>query len=195
MSGQYDEWYTITKSYLVLQHAIKEKWFWLIDWLTNWLTDWVSWLIDWLVDWVTDWLNEWLGWLSNRLTEWVIGLSNWLIEWLVDWVTDWLTEWLVDLMIGWLSEWVSEWVCDWLIHSKMPTVRNARSLVTSREMLSGLQIWMKSPLNALFSVGIMNADTDSASPMLRYTYVWRVQQWTTSITSWVKFQNSNGKEL
>ena len=48
-------------------------------------------------------------------------------------------------------------------HSKMPTVRNARSLVTSRELPSGLQIWMKSPLNALFSVGTMNADTDSAS--------------------------------
>ena len=42
----------------------------------------------------------------------------------------------------------------------MPTVRNARSLVTSRELLSGLQIWGKSPM---FSVGTMNADTDSAS--------------------------------
>ena len=42
----------------------------------------------------------------------------------------------------------------------MPTVRNARSLVTSRELPSGLQIWEKSPLNALFSV---DADTDSAS--------------------------------
>ena len=42
----------------------------------------------------------------------------------------------------------------------MPTVRNARSLVTSRELPSGLQIWGKSPLNALFSV---DADTDSAS--------------------------------
>ena len=52
----------------------------------------------------------------------------------------------------------------------------------------------------------MNADTDSASEesvkviqgratMVRYTYVWRVQQWTTAITSRVKFQNSNGKEL
>ena len=48
-------------------------------------------------------------------------------------------------------------------HSKMPTVRNARSLVTSRELPSGLQIWGKSPLNALFSVGTMNPDTDSAS--------------------------------
>ena len=28
---------------------------------------------------------------------------------------------------------------------------------------SGLQIWGKSPLNTLFSVGTMNADTDSAS--------------------------------
>ena len=46
------------------------------------------------------------------------------------------------------------------MYSKMPTVRNARSLVTSRELPSGLQIWGKSPLNALFSVG---ADTDSAS--------------------------------
>ena len=45
-------------------------------------------------------------------------------------------------------------------NSKMLTVRNARSLVTSRELLSGLQIWGKSPLNALFS---MDADTDSAS--------------------------------
>ena len=45
-------------------------------------------------------------------------------------------------------------------YSKMPTVRNARSLVTSRELPSGLQIWGKSPLNALFSV---DADTDSAS--------------------------------
>ena len=90
------------------------------------------------------------------------------------------------------------------IHSKMPTVRNARSLVTSRELPSGLQIWGKSPLNALFSV---DADTDSASEesvkviqgrvahMVRYTYVWRVQQWTTATTattSWVKFQNSRG---
>ena len=45
----------------------------------------------------------------------------------------------------------------------MPTVRNVRSLVTSRELPSGLQIWGKSPLNALFSVGTMNPDTDSAS--------------------------------
>ena len=45
------------------------------------------------------------------------------------------------------------------IRSKMPTVRNARSLVTSRE----LQIWGKDQLNALFSVATMNADTDSAS--------------------------------
>ena len=49
------------------------------------------------------------------------------------------------------------------LFSKMPTVRNARSLVTSRELPSGLQIWGKSGLNALFSVGTMNADTDSAS--------------------------------
>ena len=49
------------------------------------------------------------------------------------------------------------------IDSKMPTVRNARSLVTSRELPSGLQIWGKRPLNALFSVATMNADTDSAS--------------------------------
>ena len=45
----------------------------------------------------------------------------------------------------------------------MPTVRNARSLVTSRELPSGLQIWGKDQLNALFSVVAMNADTDSAS--------------------------------
>ena len=44
----------------------------------------------------------------------------------------------------------------------MPTVRNARSLVTSRELPSGVQIWRKRPLNALFSVATMNADTDSA---------------------------------
>ena len=37
--------------------------------------------------------------------------------------------------------------------SKMPTVRNACSLVTSRELPSGLQIWGKRLLNALFSVG------------------------------------------
>ena len=64
----------------------------------------------------------------------------------------------------------------------MPTVSNARSLVTSRELQSGLQIWRKSPLNALFSVVTMNADTESASEesvkviqgrvaMVRYTYV------------------------
>ena len=45
----------------------------------------------------------------------------------------------------------------------MPMVRNARSLVTSRELPSGLQIWGKRLLNALFSVATMNADTDSAS--------------------------------
>ena len=45
----------------------------------------------------------------------------------------------------------------------MPTVRKARSLVTSRELASGLQIWGERLLNALFSVGTMNPDTDSAS--------------------------------
>ena len=45
----------------------------------------------------------------------------------------------------------------------MPKVRNGRSLVTSRELPSGLQIWGKDQLNALFSVGTMKADTDSAS--------------------------------
>ena len=30
-----------------------------------------------------------------------------------------------------------------MLHSKMPTVRNARSLVTSRELPSGIQIWGK----------------------------------------------------
>ena len=53
----------------------------------------------------------------------------------------------------------------------MPTVRNARSLVTSRELPSGLQIWMKGPLFCLLpfekcivlsAVGTMNADTDNA---------------------------------
>ena len=48
-------------------------------------------------------------------------------------------------------------------HSKMPTVRKARSLVTSRELPSGLQIWGKRQLNALFSVGTMNPDRDSES--------------------------------
>ena len=47
--------------------------------------------------------------------------------------------------------------------SKMPTVRNARSLVTSRELPSGLQIGGKDQVNALFSVGTMNPGTDSAS--------------------------------
>ena len=37
--------------------------------------------------------------------------------------------------------------------SKMPRLRNARSLVTIRELPSGLQIWGKRPLNALFLVG------------------------------------------
>ena len=61
-------------------------------------------------------------------------------------------------------------ILGYLFHSKMPTVRNARSLVTSRELPSGLQIWMKGRCSvfypskhALFSVGTMNADTDSAS--------------------------------
>ena len=45
----------------------------------------------------------------------------------------------------------------------MLTVRKARSLVTSRELPSGLQIWEKRPLNALFSVGTMNPDKDSMS--------------------------------
>ena len=42
----------------------------------------------------------------------------------------------------------------------MPTVRNARPLVTSRELL---QISGKSPVECMFSVVTMNADTDSAS--------------------------------
>ena len=50
-----------------------------------------------------------------------------------------------------------------ILYSKMPPIRNARSLVTSRELPSGLQISGKSPLNALFSVVTMNADTESAS--------------------------------
>ena len=80
------------------------------------------------------------------------------------------------------------------MHSKMPTVRNARSLVTSRELPSRLQIWGKRPLNALFSVATMNADTDSVSKEsvkviqghvahgTLYVRL-RVQQWTTTITS------------
>ena len=47
--------------------------------------------------------------------------------------------------------------------SKMPTVRKARSLVTRRDLPSGVQILGKRPLIALFSVGTMNPDTDSAS--------------------------------
>ena len=45
----------------------------------------------------------------------------------------------------------------------MPTVRNARSLVTSRELRAGFKSGGKDQLNALFSVGTMKADTDSAS--------------------------------
>ena len=37
--------------------------------------------------------------------------------------------------------------------SKMPTVRNARSLVTSRELLSGLQISGKSPVECIVLCG------------------------------------------
>ena len=50
-----------------------------------------------------------------------------------------------------------------LLFSKMPTVRNARSLVTSRELQAGFKSGGKDQLNALFSVGTMKADTDSAS--------------------------------
>ena len=38
-------------------------------------------------------------------------------------------------------------------YSKMPTVRNARSLVTSRELLSGLQIWGKRPAQCIVLSG------------------------------------------
>ena len=38
-------------------------------------------------------------------------------------------------------------------HSKMPTVRNARSLVTSRELPSGLQIWGKRPAECIVLSG------------------------------------------
>ena len=90
--------------------------------------------------------------------------------------------------------------------SKMPTVRNARSLVTSRELPSGLQIWGKSLLNALFSVCTMNVDTDSTSEESVKVIQGRVTHGTlyvrltcptmdNPITSRVKFQNSNGKEL
>ena len=87
--------------------------------------------------------------------------------------------------------------------SKMPTVRNARSLVTSRELPSGLQIWGKRPLNALFSVATMNADIDSASEESVKVIQERVAHGTlyvrltcpTMATSRVKFQTSNGKEL
>ena len=39
------------------------------------------------------------------------------------------------------------------VHSKMPTVRNARSLVTSRELPSGLQIWGKRPAECIVLSG------------------------------------------
>ena len=52
----------------------------------------------------------------------------------------------------------------WLtVYSKMPTVRNARSLVTSRELPSGLQIWGKRPAECIVLSGYNEADTDSAS--------------------------------
>ena len=85
-----------------------------------------------------------------------------------------------------------------LLISKMLTVRNAGSLATSRELLSGLQILGKRPLNALFSVATMNADTGSASEESVKVIQERVAHGTlgtTVITSRVKFQNSNGKEL
>ena len=63
--------------------------------------------------------------------------------------------------------WFLKMQCDrkcFIVISKMPTVRNARSLVTSRELPSGLQIWGKRQAECkLFSVVAMNADTDSAS--------------------------------
>ena len=40
-----------------------------------------------------------------------------------------------------------------LYNSKMPTVRNARSLVTSRELPSGLQIWGKRPAECIVLSG------------------------------------------
>ena len=90
--------------------------------------------------------------------------------------------------------------------SKMPTVRNARSLVTSRELPSGLQIWGKRLLNALFSVATMNANTDSASEESVKVIQERVAHGTLYVrltcpttdnrhNKLVKFQNSNGKEL
>ena len=54
----------------------------------------------------------------------------------------------------------SQSVLKWSCANCERGLRNARSLVTSRELQSGLQIWGKSPLNTLFSV---DADTDSAS--------------------------------
>ena len=41
----------------------------------------------------------------------------------------------------------------WPLVSKMPTVRNARSLVTSRELPSGLQIWGKRPAECIVLSG------------------------------------------
>ena len=40
-----------------------------------------------------------------------------------------------------------------ILDSKMPTVRNARSLVTSRELPSGLQIWGKRPAKCIVLSG------------------------------------------
>ena len=42
---------------------------------------------------------------------------------------------------------------DGYLYSKMPTVRNARSLVTSRELPSGLQISWKSPVECIVLCG------------------------------------------
>ena len=44
-------------------------------------------------------------------------------------------------------------LCVLSVHSKMPTVRNARSLVTSRELPSGLQIWGKRPAECIVLSG------------------------------------------
>ena len=85
-------------------------------------------------------------------------------------------------------------------------VRNARSLVTSRELPSGLQIWGERPLNALFSVATMNANTDSASEESVKVIQERVAHGTLYVRLMcptmdnrhnkpVKFHISNGKEL
>ena len=122
-------------------------------------------------------LSLWCGTLSKALEKSRTIISTWEFSSRVSW-SSWVREMSCVSQLCWdlkpcwqferieyLSKWSKIWetmICS-ITFSKMPTVRNARSLVTSRELPSGLQIWGKRPLNALFSVATMNADTDSAS--------------------------------